>query len=167
MVERILVLGLLAAAVLIAWHVLRRRATRARDADGLQQIGFKPGRPAILYFTAPGCAPCETVQRPALSRLADQAGGALQILEIDASAKPDLADAWGVLAVPTTFVIDHTGRPRRVNHGPTRERALLRQLADIGAPIEGLQSNPPPAAEAHQPAGPDEGSKHGAAARFG
>lgn len=160
MTERVLVLAALAAVVLLAWSLLHWRSTRPRDAAGLREIGFKPGLPAILYFTAPGCAPCETVQRPALVRLAERCSGGLQILEIDAVERPDLADAWGVLAVPTTFAIDRAGRPRRVNHGPTREEALLDQLADIGEAIGGLQSNP---AEAGTPPWPstDEGPHHG------
>jgi hypothetical protein len=48
------------------------------------------------------------------------------------------------LSVPTTFLIDTNGRPRRVNHGPTRATALMSQLVAIGA----LPRKPLPAAGA-------------------
>jgi thiol-disulfide isomerase/thioredoxin len=195
-VERLLVLLLLSAAALAAWRLVQWRAARSRDAAGLGLIGYRAGLPAILYFTAPDCAPCETVQQPALARLAERFPGRLQILEVDAAAQPALADAWGVLAVPTTFLIDGAGRPRRVNHGPTREKTLMAQLAQIGLAVSavspsrqdsgtlrgpngvyrggeaasGLESEeaPAPEVESRGRAGaPDEGKRHGTIARSG
>ena len=98
---------------------------------GLESL--RPGVPAILYFTAPGCAPCKTVQRPAIQALMNQLGENLQVIEINATEQPDLADYWGVLSVPTTFIIDARGRPRRVNHGVTRAKELLHQLQAVEA----------------------------------
>jgi len=118
---------------------LERRARR-----GLMLPAYRMGRPAILYFTAPGCAPCESVQRPALDAVGRAFGDRLQIFEVDAAEEPRLADAWGVLSVPTTFLIDARGRPRRVNHGPIRMHPLIRQLEALGESPQ----RPLPAAEA-------------------
>jgi thiol-disulfide isomerase/thioredoxin len=96
---------------------------------GLETL--KPGAPAILYFTTPTCAPCKTVQRPALARLGERFGDGLQVIEVDASARPDLADYWGVLSVPTTFVIDSKGQPRRVNHGVASADRLQKQIEAV------------------------------------
>lgn len=164
MAERALILLAFAAVTLAAWWLLQRRAARTQDVAQLTSIGYRLGLPAILYFTAPGCAPCETVQKPALARMGERLRGRLQILEVDASEKPRLADAWGVLAVPTTFVIDSTGRPRRVNHGPTLERRLLAQLAEIDPGLESARA--PEAAVAARP-GTEEGKPHGSTARLG
>jgi hypothetical protein len=83
------------------------------------------------------------VQRPALRDLSQAFGERLQIFEIDATLQPRLADAWGVLSVPTTFLIDAHGRPRRVNHGPTRAGPLADQLASLGeSPRRPLQTAP-------------------------
>src|SRR3989304_967411 len=128
MVERARILWVFAAAVMATWWLVQRRAARQRDVAGLHSIGYRRGLPAVLYFTAPGCSPCETGQKPALARREGRFLGRLQILEGDATEKPHLADAWGVLAVPTTFVIDSAGRPRRVNHGPPPETSRLVQL---------------------------------------
>lgn len=96
---------------------------------GLQQA--RPGVPALLYFTTPTCAPCKTVQRPAIQRVQEKVGDRLQVIEIDASQQTDLAGQWGVLSVPTTFVIDAAGRPRHVNHGVTPPEKLLRQVSEV------------------------------------
>ena len=93
---------------------------------------FHKGIPAILYFTTPDCAPCKTVQRPALEKLQAQLGAEhLQVLEVNAAEKPELAQQWGVLSVPTTFILDLEGHPLHVNHGVTRADKLLRQLSDL------------------------------------
>lgn len=96
---------------------------------GLEAV--HPGIPAILYFTTPACQPCRTLQRPALARLQERLGERLQVITVDASLRPDLADYWGVLSVPTTFVIDSRGRPRRVNHGVASAEKLLRQIEEV------------------------------------
>jgi hypothetical protein len=50
------------------------------------------------------------------------------VIEVDAAAQPELANYWGVLSVPTTFIIDRRGRPRRVNHGVSGADKLKKQI---------------------------------------
>ncbi|MGH2626430.1 MAG: thioredoxin family protein, partial [Anaerolineales bacterium] len=146
MLERLGLALLIAGVGLAAYFGWTRfwLARKARETLGIPD--YRAGRPAILYFTAPGCLPCQTVQRPALNELLARWGGQLQVLEVDALAHPDLADSWGVLAVPTTFVIDWRGRPRRMNHGVARLDRLSAQLAEIGetapAPIPTADREP-------------------------
>ena len=96
---------------------------------GLETI--HPGVPTILYFTTPSCIPCKTTQRPALARLQERLGDSVQVVEVDASEHSDLADFWGVLSVPTTFIIDSKGRPRRINHGIASAEKLQMQLKEV------------------------------------
>ncbi|MCZ6529555.1 MAG: thioredoxin family protein [Chloroflexi bacterium] len=119
---------------LYGWFVLRRLA-RA----GLTLDGYTLGKPAILYFTDPGCAPCQTVQDPALEEVASQYGERVQIIKVQALEDPHFTDSWGVLSLPTTFIIDAKGRPRGVNHGVARAPRLVDQLAAIGEtpPLQG------------------------------
>ena len=118
------------AGIGVYWVTNRMILARARGKRlGLESI--RPGIPAILYFTTPTCAPCKTLQRPALARLKDHLGEELQVIEVDASTRPDLADYWGVLSVPTTFIIDRRGRPRRVNHGVASAEKLLKQIEEV------------------------------------
>lgn len=103
--------------------------TRRLEAPlGLES--FEAGRPGVLYFTMEGCMPCKTTQRPALRALHDMSSGQVQVIEVDVEKQPDLASHWGVLSVPTTFIIDLEGRPRRVNHGVARETKLRQQIEE-------------------------------------
>jgi thiol-disulfide isomerase/thioredoxin len=125
---RILIAAALAGVGLLAYRLWRAASlNRARTAvRGL--TGWRPGRPTVVYFTAPDCVPCRTVQRPAIERLTDR-HQRVTVIEIDASARPDLADRWGVLSVPTTFVLDPAGQPVHANHGVAPQHQLERQLA--------------------------------------
>jgi thiol-disulfide isomerase/thioredoxin len=125
-----LALGIVAAGLLVYWLANRLILSRASLQTGRLEA-LKPGKPTLLYFTTPTCAPCKTVQRPAIQRLVDLLGEQLQVVEIDASADTDLAKQWGVMSVPTTFVLDADGRPRHVNHGVAPAEKLLKQLKNL------------------------------------
>jgi thiol-disulfide isomerase/thioredoxin len=124
------------ALAILAFGLLVFRAANSalllranRTSPPLEEL--RPGTPTLLYFTTPVCAPCKTMQRPAIQRLIELTGKGLQVVEIDASARPEVASQWGVLSVPTTFVIDASGQARHVNHGVASTEKLLRQLNDI------------------------------------
>jgi LmbE family N-acetylglucosaminyl deacetylase len=69
------------------------------------------------------------VQAPALMQLQDELGqDGVQVIPIDAIRQSEAADAWGVLSVPTTFVLDRSGQARQVNHGVARAEQLKRQI---------------------------------------
>jgi peroxiredoxin len=68
------------------------------------------------------------LQRPAIQKLSTYLGDKLQVLEIDASRQPEVANRWGVLSVPTTFVIDTKGKVRHINHGVAKADQLLMQI---------------------------------------
>lgn len=112
-----------------------RVARKARDVNGASNglvSTLRPGVPGIIYFWSPDCAPCFTVQKPALNALKAELGdGGLQVVEVNVYEHPKLADEWGVLSLPTTFLVDTKGQPRGVNHGVTREDKLRRQLEAI------------------------------------
>lgn len=109
----------------LANRVVLMRASK-KNHFGLD--GFQFGIPAILYFTTPTCGPCKTVQRPAIRSVQREVGDRLQVIEVDASTQPELANYWGVLSVPTTFIINKKGEPRLVNHGVAGADKLLKQI---------------------------------------
>jgi thiol-disulfide isomerase/thioredoxin len=89
------------------------------------------GRLRILYFTTPDCVPCKTIQRPALQQVLQTLGNRLEVLEINTYEQPDLARQWGVLSVPTTYILDAQGKPRHVNHGVTVAQRLIAQINEL------------------------------------
>ncbi|HRK89735.1 MAG TPA: thioredoxin family protein [Anaerolineales bacterium] len=112
------------------WLINQYLLTRARASVNMLPAPL-PKKPTIVYFTTPDCAPCKTVQRPALQKLADLLGEKLHVIEIDASEHPDVARTWGVMSVPTTFLLDEKGTAKYVNNGVARLEKLMEQVKTL------------------------------------
>ena len=126
----LVVIGFLVYQVLRRNHIRKTSATSSQDPI-LKDL--RPGIPAIVYFTTPGCVPCVTQQQPALQRLQTQLGDGIQVVQIDASENYDVANRWGVFSAPTTFVLDNSKQVRDVNYGVADTPKLLRQLDALRA----------------------------------
>ncbi len=100
--------------------------------SGAGLADFIPGKPGILYFTMEGCLPCQTTQRPALEELSAQLGDRIQFIEVDVVARPELAESWRVLSVPTTVILNPQGEGRQINHGVALAGTLHNQLDRFG-----------------------------------
>jgi thiol-disulfide isomerase/thioredoxin len=118
---------IIAVGIFGYWLVNQRLLVRAKS-NIFTLFNQLPNKPVIVYFTTPDCAPCKTVQRPALNRVTQILGDSLEVVEIDATQRPDLAKQWGVMSVPTTFLLDARGEARYVNNGVTRAEKLMEQL---------------------------------------
>jgi cytochrome c biogenesis protein CcmG/thiol:disulfide interchange protein DsbE len=111
------------------------------------------GQPAAINFWASWCEPCRQ-EAPALERLARSLGRARLVgvnWEDDRSAAlsfirrygwtfPNLRDtgggAWvqhGVIGLPTTVVLDRSGRVTKVLRGPQTAADVARSLHDVAA----------------------------------
>ena len=121
----IILLGLGAYRLLNIWLLSRAKNNINSVLSPL------PNKPVIVYFTTPDCAPCKTVQRPALEKLMTLLGEKLHVVEIDATERPDLAKTWGVMSVPTTFLLDARGEARYVNNGVARAEKLMEQIQTL------------------------------------
>jgi thioredoxin 1 len=123
----IVIIGLgIFAYSLINQHLL----LRARN-NVFTLFNKPPNKPVLVYFTTPDCVPCKTVQRPAIDRVSNLLGEELEVIEINAYEQPDLAKTWGVMSVPTTFVLDARGEARYVNNGVARAEKLLEQIQTL------------------------------------
>ncbi|HRJ75414.1 MAG TPA: thioredoxin family protein [Anaerolineales bacterium] len=122
--------GIIFLGLAIYWLVNQRLLSRAgNNINSL--LNPLPNKPVIVYFTTPDCVPCKTIQRPALDKLTSTFGDRLQVLEIDATERPDLAKTWGVMSVPTTFLLNARGEARYVNNGVARAEKLMEQLQTL------------------------------------
>jgi thioredoxin-like negative regulator of GroEL len=122
--------GIILTGFFAYWLINQRLLVRAQNnLSGL--LPTLPNKPVIVYFTTPDCAPCKTVQRPAIQKVTTLLGENIQVVEIDATQHPDLARTWGVMSVPTTFLLDAQGEARFVNNGVTRAEKLMEQLQSM------------------------------------
>jgi thiol-disulfide isomerase/thioredoxin len=131
MIERAVISFILLIVGYEAYRLFTRYHVRLAAASALSDPilrDVKPGVPVIVYFSTPTCAPCRTQQWPALTRLQDELGDAVQIVKIDATENTEAADRWGVFSAPTTFVLDSRRRVREVNHGVAETWKLKRQI---------------------------------------
>jgi thiol-disulfide isomerase/thioredoxin len=124
----LLAVGIIATGITLYWLFNRRLLLRTNLST---LFNHPPNKPVLVYFTTPTCAPCKTVQRPAINQIAQTLGEKLHVLEIDAAERPDLAKTWGVMSVPTTFLLDTRGVARYVNHGVTRAEKLMEQIQTL------------------------------------
>lgn len=121
-----------AAALLLAClgagHFLRRAGLRqaARAAEGIEAFGER--KATLLYFNSPFCAVCRAAQGPAVRRFQEAVGGRVKVLEIDVTERPDLAERWGIMSLPTTVVLDRDHRPLAVNPGLATAETLMSQV---------------------------------------
>lgn len=123
----ILAIGIIGLGAAAYWFLNHRLLVRAKN-NVFTLFEKLPNKPVIVYFTTPDCVPCKTAQRPALDKVRTLLGEKLQVIEIDASERPDLAKRWGVMSVPTTFLLDARGEARYVNNGVARAEKLMEQI---------------------------------------
>lgn len=131
LITRFLIAAIISGAGVV-FFLLMNRLVLSRVSNRVRTFkNYQAGRPAIVYFTTPTCIPCKTVQRPAIEALKKQMGKDLQVFEVDASQHPEIAQQWGVMSVPTTFIVDTAGVPRHVNHGVANLEKLNSQMEDF------------------------------------
>jgi thioredoxin 1 len=131
MIERLLLVMLIFGAGAALYGLLTRRqlaqVAAAAPRDPLLR-DLPAGLQTIVYFTTPTCAPCQLQQTPTLQKLQRELGDRLRVVRVDATQDPDSASRWGVFSVPTTFVLDAQGKPRRVYNGVVSADVLKREL---------------------------------------
>jgi len=125
-----LAIGIIILGAAAYWLINQRLLVRAKD-NLFTLFKTLPKKPVLVYFTTPDCAPCKTVQRPAIEQVRNLLGEKLHVIEINAYERPDLAKVWGVISVPTTFLLDARGEARYVNNGAARANKLMEQIQTL------------------------------------
>lgn len=120
---------LLIISIAYALVFIHQRWMRIRGPNLMGDLGqVSPGIFTLVYFSTPTCSPCKTIQHPAIQQVSQRMGEHLNVVEIDASQQPEIAGRWGVMSVPTTFLIDTQGKIRHMNHGIARAEQLFKQI---------------------------------------
>ncbi len=137
MIERIVILVILTALVIIAfygWRGWLQRRTRQLQKEPIPDVIralHLPARPTILYFTTAACTQCKYQQTPTLERLSKAWGDTVHVLRLDAFEYDDLAHHLGIMTAPTTVVLDSQQRLQDINHGVATADHLQSQLRPI------------------------------------
>jgi len=107
------------------------------DASRVETKGLAHVR--ILAFSSEDCSQCRVLQAPVLRRVVEAKGADIvSVIDIDAPSTPALTQRYHVLTVPTTVLLDTTGKAHAVNYGFTNAQSLLKQVDEILA-AEGAQ----------------------------
>jgi thiol-disulfide isomerase/thioredoxin len=139
------IVGLVAVAVALAvGAILGVRSRRARFRSAAtrpaavpvlteQDLGAPLGeRATLVQFSTAFCAPCRGA-RQVLARVADTTEG-VQHVEIDATARMDLAGRLRVMSTPTILVLGPSGEV-------TRRATGMPRLADVTAAVADAAGN--------------------------
>ena len=89
----------------------------------------------ILAFSSADCRQCHEMQIPALQRVLDARGSKVSVAEVDAPNSPDLTQRYRVLTLPSTVVMDASGRAHAVNYGFANTQRLLDQVDEVLAKV--------------------------------
>ena len=130
MTLRLLVLAVVAAVVVLGTLLHRQRMRRLQRVDTVPALppelaGRSLERTWVLFST-PTCAVCD----PAEQRLRT-VDPAARIVRIDATQRPDLAEAMAVRTAPTLVLAGPDGRVTRRLAGPRAVMAHLGTLAPV------------------------------------
>ncbi len=82
----------------------------------------------ILAFSSEDCRQCKQMQVPALQRVIEARGDAITVVDVDAPSSPELTRHYQVLTVPTTVILDVTGKAHAINYGFANAQRLLEQV---------------------------------------
>lgn len=88
----------------------------------------KADKPVVVEFWAPWCGPCHTM-KPLLTEFSETEKDRAKIVLVNAQDHPDLANRFGIMALPT-FLAFRDGIIAG-QHVGTLDRSTLAQLAGI------------------------------------
>jgi hypothetical protein len=138
-----IILGLtlaIGAVVGLARLLIQRRQARvlaAAPAIDLPLPGGSGEAPVrILVFSSDDCAQCHRLQAPAIQKVLAARGASVAITEVDAPTSPDLTARYRILTLPSTAILDATGKTHAINYGFANSTKLLAQVDGLLASIQ-------------------------------
>ncbi len=88
-------------------------------------------RPVLVDFYADWCPPCRALA-PSIDELATELDGVAKISKLDIDSSPELAEAHGVLSIPTLLVF-HRGEEAARFVGVASKSALASKLRELAS----------------------------------
>ena len=130
--------------LLVVWsgrrfvEMQRRRALAAvpiTSGGGDVDVNASLSQVRILAFSSDDCRQCHEMQIPALQRVLDARGSKVSVAEVDAPNSPDLTQRYRILTLPSTVIMDASGRAHAVNYGFANTQRLLDQVDEVLAQV--------------------------------
>ncbi len=123
------------AVVALARFWIGRRRARVLLAAPTLELPPLPGEGAapvrILVFSSDDCAQCHRLQAPAIQKVLAARGSSLAITEVDAPTSPDMTARYQILTLPSTAILDASGKTRAINYGFANSTKLLAQVDSV------------------------------------
>lgn len=128
MYERLAIILFVLIVAAIGMVLVRRRGMQ-RAQNAIQRLGITPGILTVVYFWSPRCHLCRNAQKLILERIVEEYGEKyLRLISYNVDESSDIAKTWGVMTIPTTFIVDQSGEVLFANNGLATDGMLHRQL---------------------------------------
>ena len=92
--------------------------------DDLKLLG---NNPVVVDFHAKWCGPCKMLS-PIMDELSEEYNGEVDFYKVDIEDEMELAQAFGVMSVPTLLFIPKEGKPQLSPGAPPKNR--LKEIID-------------------------------------
>jgi len=129
-IERIIITGILFLLGAGSFVVFKQMHVGRLNRETAVSAITSFATPTLLYFRSDTCVACPTQGRY-VEEVANGWNGRIVIHKIDTDTEPETAQRYGVMTLPTTILVDHTGSVRDVNYGLTNAHKLNKQVARI------------------------------------
>jgi thioredoxin 1 len=104
------------------------------NANEFDREVLKSEAPVLVDFFATWCGPCKMLG-PVLESVAQQYQGRAQIVKVDIDASPELAQTYGITAVPTLLVFSG-GKVVQKAMGFQSQKQLIALLDGAATPTQ-------------------------------
>lgn len=84
---------------------------------------LKSDKPVIIDFYADWCGPCKMMS-PIIDEIAEEKAETIKVGKVNVDEEPDLATKYGVMSIPTIFIIEN-GRVKNTFVGVTSKSQIL------------------------------------------
>ena len=108
------------------------KLTMNTNTNSFENDVLRSEMPVLVDFFATWCGPCRMMS-PVLDQVAGSYEGRAKVLKVDIDEAPELAERYGITAVPT-LILFHRGQPVQKVTGMQSARQLSALLDSVAAP---------------------------------
>ncbi|MFP4194279.1 MAG: thioredoxin family protein [Desulfobacterales bacterium] len=129
----IIVTAVVAAAAVLGLLQAETLFQSASQSDSQETGGDSPapGRVVMLDLGADKCQPCK-MMAPILEEVKEEYKGSAEIVFIDVWKKPEVAEEYGIRAIPTQIFYNEKGEEVRRHTGFMDKKTIVKNLSELG-----------------------------------